>query len=260
MIKPVLMKIITAGIGIILLMSTTGILAQEIVKADHSGTKICFVADKKIFPRSWRNDKTAPHARAIKQEAWPHLISIINIALNKYPEKVTRKNLKKVYILRTMMFFGLDFGGTYHKKKVYLTSNGIKHGYTDQYIKGTFHHEFSSVLLKRHRKYFDEDAWHAINPPDFSYGEGGVAALKASSTNLEFDTCLYQSGFLNEYSLASMEEDFNCYAQFLFLSTPEFWEAWETSEAVKRKTALLIAFYHRLDSVFTLEYFRSFEF
>ena len=257
MIKPVFMKIITAGIAIILLMSTTGILAQEIVKADHSGTKICFVADKKIFPRSWRNDKTAPHARAIKQEAWPHLISIINIALNKYPEKVTRKNLKKVYILRTMMFFGLDFGGTYHKKKVYLTSNGIENGYTDQYIKGTFHHEFSSVLLKRHRKYFDEDAWHAINPPTFKYGDGGKAALQTAKANTKLNNSLYQSGFLNEYSLASMEEDFNCYAEFMFLSDDGFWQAWEQSETIRRKTNIMIKFYHKLNPVFTLEYFKK---
>ncbi len=128
MIKPVLMKILTAGIVIILLMTTTGILAQEIVKADHSGTKICFAADKKIFPRSWRNDKTAPQARAINQEAWPHLISIINAALNKYPEKVTRKNLKRVYILRTMMFFGLDFGGTYHRRRCILPVTALNTG------------------------------------------------------------------------------------------------------------------------------------
>ena len=260
MIKPALLKTLTFGIGFILLMSTTVSLAQEIVKAEHSHTNICFAADKKIFPRSWRNDITAPHAKALNQEIRPHLISIINIALNKYPEKVTRKNLKTVYILRTMTFFGLDFGGTYHKKKVYLTSNGIKYGYTDQYIEGTFHHEFSSILLKRHSKHFDKDAWHAVNPPDFSYGDGGVAALKTSNTNLEFDSCLYQSGFLNEYSLASLEEDYNCYAEFLFLSTPEFWEAWELSPAVRRKTALLIEFYHRLDPVFTLEYFKGFGF
>lgn len=155
------------------------------------------------------------------------------------------------------MFFGLEYGGTYHKRSLYITDNGIEKGYTDAYIEGTIHHEFSSIILKRYSKLFDEDAWIAANPVGFTYGDGGVEALKTEFTSLKLDSSLYIKGFLNEYSLASIEEDFNCYAEFLFISDKEFWLAWRQSEAVRVKTEILIKLYQQIDPVFTLEYFRD---
>jgi hypothetical protein len=156
-----------------------------------------------------------------------------------------------------MSFFGLEYGGTYHKKKVYITNDGVEKGYSNEYIEGTFHHEFSSILLIRNRKYFDMKAWHAANPADFEYGDGGLAALQTANASLQLDTTLFDKGFLNLYSMASEEEDFNCYAEYLFLSDDGFWAAWEHHKSIRRKTEVIISFLEQLDPQYTLEYFKE---
>lgn len=231
--------------------------AQNNTLAGPAGTEVCYQADQKIFPCKWRNNRTRPEFTSLDAEDIPGTHAILNTALDKYPENVLRKNLKRIYVLKTMFFFGLEYGGTYYKRNVYITNNGIENGYTGQYIEGTFHHEFSSVLLKRHKKYFEKGDWLAANPPDLTYGKGGVAALSTEKTSLRLDSALFADGFLNEYSLASVEEDFNCYAEFIFLGNAGFWNAWEGNEAIRKKTEIMISFYQRIDPVFTMEYFRS---
>jgi len=231
--------------------------AQDNSLAGPAGTNVYYQVDKKIFPCKWRNNRIRPEYTPIDAKDIPGTQAILNTALDKYPENVLRKNLKRIYVLKTMFCFGLEYGGTYYKRNVYVTNNGLENGYTRQYIEGTFHHEFSSVLLKRQKKHFEKEAWLSANPPDFTYGSGGVAALRTEKTSLRLDSTLFVDGFLNEYSLASIEEDFNCYAEFIFLGDAAFWNAWEGNEAIRRKTEILISFYQRIDKVFTLEYFRS---
>jgi len=64
-------------------------------------------------------------------------------------------NLKAVYFLKEMAFFNTPFGGTNSADNLYLTSNGITLGYTNDYIEQTFHHEFSSILFRNHPEYLD---------------------------------------------------------------------------------------------------------
>lgn len=247
----------TFALLLLCLVAASGLMAQETFTAGPAGTKVSFESDKKIFPCKWRNNRVGPEAWPVEPAEAPRLERVISKALAKYPAKTLQRNLRKVYLVGRLRFFGLEYGGTYYKRKVYLTDNGVEYGYTDKYIEGTFHHEFSSVLLKRHKKKFDQAAWLAANPPGFAYGKGGVEALKTKSTSLKLDTSLFASGFLNEYSLASIEEDVNCFAEFLFLSDTVFWAAWEENEAVRRKTAILIAFYGSLDPAFSIEFFRK---
>jgi hypothetical protein len=247
----------TLALLLLCLLAASGLMAQEAFTAGPAGTKVSFESDKKIFPCKWRNKRVGPAAWPVEPAEAPRLERVIGKALGKYPAKTLQRNLRKVYLVGRLRFFGLEYGGTYYKRKVYVTDNGVEHGYTDNYIEGTFHHEFSSVLLKRHGRKFDKAAWLAANPPGFAYGGGGVEALKTENTSLKLDTCLFASGFLNEYSLASIEEDVNCYAEFLFLSDAGFWAAWEGNEAVRRKTTILIGFYGSLDPAFSLQYFRN---
>ncbi|RLD81289.1 MAG: hypothetical protein DRJ15_04775 [Bacteroidetes bacterium] len=241
---------------LMVLMSVTGLSAQDLRQAGPAGTKIIFQTDKNIIPCKWRNKKTRPEYSFIRADDIPHTLEILNTSLGKYPPLVLKKNLKRIYVLKKLYFFGLEYGGTYYKKEIFLTNNGKESGYTDQYIEGTFHHEFSSVLIKRYGRFLNTEGWLEANPDGFSYGDGGVEALRKNTTGLKLDTALFDKGFLNEYSLSSFEEDLNCYAEYIFRNDPGFWQAWELSEAIRRKTAILISFYHRIDPVFSQEYFK----
>ncbi len=242
---------------LIALMALQGLYAQDAMQAGPANTRINYKGDAKMFPCKWRNNKIRPEFSLIPAEEIPRMQKILDVSLAKYPGKLLKKNLKGIYVLKTLFFFGLEYGGTYYRREVYLTNNGIENGYSDKFIEGTFHHEFSSVLIKRYIKHFDRHSWLNANPKDFAYGGGGVEALQNDATGLRLDSTLYHKGFLNEYSLASIEEDLNCYAEYIFLNDPGFWDAWESSEAIRTKTETLIRFYQQIDPIFTLEYFRG---
>jgi len=238
------------------LLTNPAAIAQDQHKAGTEDTKIIYKADKKIFPCKWRNKRTNPEFSLLAEDEIPRMQEVLRNSLAKYPAGLIKKNLKNIYVLRKLFFFGLEYGGTYYKRNIYITNNGIENAYTNDYLEGTFHHEFSSVLL-RHARKTDKTAWTGSNPPGFTYGGGGVEALRTHEISLTLDSTLFEKGFLNEYSLASFEEDFNCYAEYIFRNDPGFWDAWESSEAIRRKTELLISIYHRIDPVFTLDYFRG---
>lgn len=231
--------------------------AQGSYKIGPADTRVEYSGSEKIFPCKWRNKKTKPVISPVDQGEVSRTNSALQKALDRYPAELLKKNLKRVYVVKTMSFFGLEYGGTYHKRKIYITSNGTRMGYSEAFLQGLFHHEFSSILLKRHTAYFDREGWHACNPADFEYGQGGKEALANAEAGIQADPGLFPMGFINQYAMASEEEDFNTYAQFLFRSDPVFWQAWEEHPAIRNKTRLLISFLHQLHPCFTLEYFRQ---
>ena len=155
-----------------------------------------------------------------------------------------------------MEFFGQSYGGTNSTSEVYLSNRGIALGYTDFWLEQTFHHEFSSILLRNYGYLFSKKKWMSFNK-DIEYGKGGVYALKDGTASIEFDYDLNELGVLTQYSKSSLEEDFNIFAQNLFLSDRGFWEVVALHERIKNKTALIIAFYKSINSSFTEEYFKN---
>lgn len=251
------------GIYIIIMLGLSSVDAQEEHKflpekeASNYITLVEYPASTKVFPCKWRKKKTNATISPVSTDEIERSNEALLNALVKYPEYLLDEFLDGIYVFRTMSFFGLEYGGTYYKKNVFITNDGIDKGYTRAFIEGTFHHEFSSILLKRNRKFFDRQAWHEANPDDFKYGDGGIAALQTANASLKLDSTLFDMGFLNQYSLASEEEDFNCYAEYIFLSDAGFWMAWKNNEAVREKAAVIIAFFGRLDPQYTLEYFKT---
>jgi hypothetical protein len=119
------------------------------------------------------------------------------------------------------------------------------------------HHEFSSILYYKYQNLFSQDAWVSANSSGFSYGNGGVAAIVSGSANEDLDDTFLQQGVLNSYGQAAIEEDFNEFAQFLFLGDKGIWQAAVKYPNIKKKIDLFITFYHTIDRSFTEEFFRK---
>jgi len=256
MINPVLKSII--AISLVIFTGCNYLSAQVNTKVlGPADTEVVMEADVKVLPCRWQKKRFQAHITELKPDEKERSVHAITLALGKYPEGLVSDNLDKVFLFGTIRFHGLEYGGTYHKKKIYIANNGIEHGYTDTYIEGTFHHEFSSILLKTKTRYFNKEGWMMVNPEHFVYGDGGKAALQTASAILALDTTLFSSGFLNQYSLASLEEDFNCFAEFLFLTDEGFWKAYEQHDEIRMKTEIIISFFQSLDPIFTMEYFRD---
>ena len=141
---------------------------------------------------------------------------ILPKVLNEYPPEVIKNNLKTIKLSKEVSFYGVRYGGSSFGHMVYLTDFGRDNGFTDFYISQTFHHEFSSVLMKNHD--FPTKKWLAVNPPDVKYETDFEKYLKSieEDRDLKGNEYFYRRGVMSKYSYTTLENDFNLYAQTVF--------------------------------------------
>lgn len=227
--------------------------SQEKIIDERTGTEIIFSSAGKIFPESWYSEKIHARGVSLDPDEYSRSGKIVKQALLKYPINVIKKNLKKIYVLKDIDFYGQSFGGTNSTDIIYLTNVG----YTDQFLEQLFHAEFSSILLRNYSSYFDETKWKSNNTNKFKYGKDGVDALKNNLCSEKFDGKFNEKGFINQYATSSMENDFNSFAKNIFLPKPEFKELIKKYDLIKSKRTLFIEFYGKIDKTFSDDYFNK---
>jgi hypothetical protein len=225
---------------------------------ERSGVEIIFNTSESIFPESWYDSPSNAKIKTIKsEEDIKRSLMIIKKALGKYPIEVLKTNLKKVYILYDISFYNVGYGGTYWEDNVYITNQEKSNGYDDIFVEQLFHAEFSSILYLNYKQYFNKNAWKTANAPDAEYGDGGYEAIKNGSDSEDFNEEVNKLGFLTQYGMSDMENDFNSFAKNIFSSDPGFWELFAKYKRLNKKLNLIINFYNSIDPQFTIEYFRK---
>lgn len=223
------------------------------------GVFVRFTYSTSIFPASWQAAPINATGEKIKSTEMQRCkVAMIN-ALSKYPAGALANELTAVYFLKSMKFYDVEYGGTNSTDILYLTDDGISMGYTDLYLEQTFHHEYSSILLRNHPTYFDEQKWKNVNIAGFDYNdpENGIGAIRNNESSQDLDTALCKKGFLTQYSLSGIENDLNTFAQNIFSPSPGFWKIVDQYPRINKKFNLFVAFYHKIDPMFTEEYFRK---
>jgi len=225
---------------------------------DRSGVEIIFSTAESIFPQSWYDSPSNAKVQTIdSDDDISRSLKIIKKALKKYPVIILKSNLKKVYVLYDIEFYKVGYGGTYWEDNVYITNQGKSKGYDDIFVEQLFHAEFSSILYLNYKQYFDKNAWKGANAPDAEYGNGGYDAIKNGKDSEEFDEKINTLGFLTQYGMSDMENDFNSFAKNIFSSDPGFWELFSKYKRLNKKLNLIVKFYHSIDPQFNIEYFRK---
>lgn len=214
-----------------------------------------------IFPEEWRDGSINATGEQITPGELERAGPIIARALKKYPRNLLTLTLRAVYLIKSMKFYNVGFGGTNSTDAVYVTNDGEANGYTDFYIEQTFHHEFSSILFRNYPSLIDTVTWKKQNDPGFDYNdpEAGVGAIKNNASSQGLSTTLAEKGMLTQYALSSLENDINTLAQNLFRPEKNFWSIADNYPRVGKKVKLLIEFYSKLSPVFTEQYFRTFD-
>lgn len=210
-----------------------------------------------IFPTNWLEAPISAHVTPMDSAERERVKQIVQKQLDLYPERVLSGNLRNIHLLGKMEFYGVEYGGTYSGYDIYLTSRGIKSGYTDDYLKRLVHHELSSLLWNNHPGLLDQESWKESLPEGFTYQGDGLKAIKAGKFSTEYDTQWHQQGFLSEYGTASLEEDFNLFAEGLFSGELAFWKAVDQYPRLRSKMILTVRFYTRLDGRMTEGFFRG---
>ena len=203
-----------------------------------------------VFPAGPAPDSIV---KPIKHRLLARYPRILKKAFEKYPIEVIKNYLKGVYFAGEIDQHGFKAGGSYDPFRhiVFMVDNG---GQTEGRCIGTFHHEFSSLLLRSHSFYLNP--WLDQNPDGFQYlYETTRDKLKTfnsvSSVNTESD---YEIGFMNSYGQTEFENDFNEYSAMIFTYPEKFKSIMQKYPRVRGKFLVWLKFYHMIDPVFTEAY------
>ncbi|MDA1195368.1 MAG: hypothetical protein O2894_09305 [Planctomycetota bacterium] len=201
-----------------------------------------------MFPNSWSRPGIEVAAAPLPPERVPTAHTWLTRALAVYPPGFVEQNVERIHLLGALSFRGVDAGGSNSRRRLYVV---VPRGPgAEAYFRRVVHAEFSSVLWRRHRALLDLDAWVRGTVPGFRYGASGAAAVRHGLADAQPTTWALQQGFLYEYGMSSIENDFNSYAGFLF-GDPERLAAFAAQHpGVAHKRALTAAFYRALDARF----------
>jgi len=197
-----------------------------------------------------RNSEVEP----IKHRLLIRYVDILHKAFEKYPDDIINKYLKAIHFAGEINEGGLKYGGTYDpfRKIVYLINNGRQ---TDDLAERTFHHEFSSLLLKTNS--FNMKSWTDNNPKNFRYLYdlyNSWEELDKIEISLEENEEIYKKGFMDSYGQTNFENDFNEYSAMIFTYPEKFKKIMNKYSRVRGKFKVWLAFYQKIDPIFTEEY------
>ena len=212
-------------------------------------------SEPSIFPQAWLSRRINAESESLHKSEVQRSRKILKKAVSKYPDRVLDSNLKVIYVLHKLKYCGINASGTNSKSNVYVVNRGSHQGYTDSWIEGTFHAEFSSILLRNSPQHLDKLAWKKQNLQPFKYGMSGVQAVKLGKSRQELDRSFHVKGFLHQYATSTVENDFNSIAEQLFLGNPRLWTAARKHQRINNKMMLVIAFYHKIDPRFSKSFF-----
>lgn len=217
------------------------------------GIEIRYHVDEKFPPmmvtgQRAKIDKLVP----IRHSVLVRYPSILQKALQKYPEHVIRDSIDAICFASVFENKGITFSGTYgyFDWAVYLIDDGWKN---DAFAENTFHHEFSSILLSQ--KGFYINPWTEHNPKDFKY------LYETAKNNYDVKTTGkgtisdYNDGFITDYGRTTFENDFNEYSAMIFTNPKEFKKIMDQYSRVRSKFKIWLDFYQKIDPVFTEAYF-----
>lgn len=201
-----------------------------------------------FFPRSWLKAPISGKGAAIDISDLPRLTRLIQTFAERYPPEVLRENLKQIYLVADLQFYGKSFGATNSADAVYLRNGNAKGLYRDAFLVARLHSEFSSILMRKYQ--FPKAEWAQLNPDDFKYSGTGVEVLGQKDLYGQTPELL-ERGFLVRYSQSSMENDFNMISDWLFTRPAELAKLAAEHRQLAAKRQLAIDFYKQIDRGFT---------
>ncbi|MEJ2436522.1 MAG: hypothetical protein P8Y49_01420 [Sulfurovaceae bacterium] len=181
----------------------------------------------------------------ISDEEILRLLPIIKEFLAFYPKDVIRKNLKVIYLLRELIVYGKIFGASYGKTGIYIKNEHKRHPYSKEFLLGTMHSEFSSILMNNY--HFPSVSWENANHGNFKYIGRGRDMLGRAG-NYSQTPELLTKGLICQYAQASVEEDFNMIVYWLFTQPNRLKSLAKKYPIIGIKLKLAIDFYHLVDS------------
>ncbi len=199
-----------------------------------------------MFPRAWsrpgiraRATPLPPHRRAQARAA-------VERAIARYPSGLVASHVTRIYLVRDLTFAGIRAGGTNSRRRVYVAEPRAAPADRERQWRRLFHAELSSVLLRAHRGRFDARDWAAANIAGFRYGTSSHAAVRRGLDDIRPNHWTLKQGFLYEYAMSTVENDFNSFAGYLFTDPETLYELAARYAGIAHKLERTVRFYEAL--------------
>jgi hypothetical protein len=208
---------------------------------ERFGVRVHVSYDRDVFfPPTWKRPPVSARGSQIEPDEVSLLMRLIPEFLSMYPPSLVTNNLRDIYLLSAMSFYGLDYGGTFSKAGIFITCPSGSRRYHDLSLAATMHSEFSSILLRNYR--FPEKEWTGINDVNWRYLGSGTDLLGRPDL-FEQTEDLFRQGFMCTYGQASLEEDVNMYVFSAIHGHHTLSSAATRHTRIRKKLRVLILFY-----------------
>jgi hypothetical protein len=195
---------------------------------------------------------TAPYKAAVPDSYWLHMeqarlegvaiaLPAIGQALAQYPPGFVAKLIRAVFICDELRMEGQSAYGTVGRRWVILaapTKDGAN-AISSNGLYG-FHHELSSFVLEHAPGTHARWAEFAPSGTDFVYGRALEGRSHAKPPPLS-------TGFLSAYGATNPENDFNVYAEEVFVNPQRVIQAARQEPLVQRKLDFFMRTYEAID-------------
>ena len=141
----------------------------------------------------------------------------LKIFFSIYDKKFLKNNIKILGLFSNLRFEGKRVGGLSDGKDIYI--NVKSESNRDLFYLRALNHELSSNILDN-MSYKNRVDW-TISSGSYNYSRSYYEkCLEENTFYNEYDNQILENGFLTNYALTGMINDFNVYAERLFTNDP----------------------------------------
>lgn len=212
-----------------------------------------------MFPKSWYDPTSPTTATDPDPSLVPLAVAGIESALRKYPDRLLKENLRKIYVVDNLQVDGVPSGGVNAPefRTLYVDLDNLERSEVKAWAEETVHHELAHMLADNHPLLYSADAWTKLNPVGFKYGDGGTEAIRHGMDGDAITDEYWRQGFVEQYSMSDPDEDFATLCERLLSGDRNVVKAADRYPTLKRKEQAVFEFYHQLDPAFTEDYIRG---
>lgn len=154
-----------------------------------------------------------------------------------YTKDFISKNIDNIYLLSDLKYDGIKVAGLSNGKDIWIKTQ-VYYGEYRDFLRVVFHHEFSSNILKA--KFINLFKWKnefSINQNcDYNFYQKNLTDFEFSrQSNQE----IYSQGFVYNYGKTNPENDFNTYAELLFVKPEKIKQLSIDYKIISRKLTFL---------------------
>lgn len=180
----------------------------------------------------------------VEKACVPEVLAGVRDALRRYPPALVKRYLSAVFVVGRIRILDVDGAATFSKSGIYLAAPRWDGLGTLSY-ELSVHHEFSTLLFYGAR--FPVTDWYLVNPMDFKYLDKyediiRAADLKSRKQSKTASEC-YVAGFVSDYGMSSMANDFGTYAEMALGEPAKLKLLASKYSLIRRKKDLLVKFY-----------------